>query len=157
MKVSLYSIHHSSLLIHHFLRRRSRSFGGYLFGDVLLVEYDGELRAEHEYEARHVAPRQHGDDRADRAVDFVVVEVLEARGEEVLGRLPEHAGEHGARQRVAKRDAAVRHEPVDDGEERNGYERARDGEERLPEGVPRESHPRRAVDDAQGELVYQLL
>src|SRR5215212_9884444 len=139
------------------LRRRGGSLRGYLFGDVLLVEDDGELRAEHEYEARHVAPGEHGDDRADRAVDFVVVEVLKARSEEVLARLPEQPREHGARQRVAERDAPVRHEPVDDGEERDGDERARDGEERLPERVPDEREPRRAADDPQRQLVNQLL
>src|ERR1041385_8485283 len=85
------------LPLYPFLRRRGRRLGGEFRARVLLVEDDGELRAEHEDEAGDVAPREHGDDRADRAVNLVVVKILEARSEDVLAGLPGQTGDDGTR------------------------------------------------------------
>jgi len=120
------------------------------------MEDDGELRAEQEDEARHVAPREHGDDRADRAVNLIIVKIVQARREDVLRRLPQQPGHDRAGDGIAQLDAPARHEAIDEREERDRHGDAHRGEDDLPESVADEGEDRHALQHAQGEAFGQL-
>ena len=52
------------------------------------MENGGELCAEEQNQTRNIAPRENGDDRADRSIDLIVVKVMKAQGEDVLRDFP---------------------------------------------------------------------
>ena len=71
---------------------------------MFVVEDGRELRAKEQDQTRNITPRQHGDHSADRAIDLIVVKVIQARRKDVLRNFPQQPREKRARQRVSQRD-----------------------------------------------------
>src|SRR6185436_17112213 len=114
---------------------------------MLVMEHGGELSAEEQDQTRNVAPRQYSDDRADRSVNLIVVKVVKTQREDVLCYFPQQSCDKRARQSVAQSDICLRHETVDQHEERHGYEITHGCEEYLPE---------RAADGCQQRVALDL-
>ncbi len=121
------------------------------------MENDRELRAVHQYQTRHVAPCEDGDDRPDRAVNLVVMKILKTPREDVFRGLPEQSGDDGARHRVAQRDATARHETIDERKECDGNDDARQRKDELPEGAADQRQPLQPLRHKHRKLFGKLL
>src|SRR3982750_1041459 len=100
---------------------------------LLAVEHAGQLRAEEEYEAGNIAPDEHPNDGADRAIDLLVIKIIHAPREAVLRSFPQETADDGARDAVADTNVRVRHEAIDDQEQSRSDEQTDEGENGLPE------------------------
>ena len=96
------------------------------------MEDRGQLRTEEHDQARHIAPGQHRDDSADRAVDLIVVEIAETRRKTILRDFPQQPREKRARQSVSQRHRRLRHEAIDKHHQDDGDEITDDCEQHLP-------------------------
>ena len=96
---------------------------------MFAMEYAGQLRAKKQNEAGNVSPRQHRDHRADRAVDLIVVKVIQAPREGILRAFPKEAADNCARNRVTQRHSRVRHESIDDRKEGKGDQQTYQGKD----------------------------
>src|SRR6185436_15632906 len=113
---------------------------------MLVMEHGGELSAEERDQTRDVAPRQYSYDGADRSVDLIVVKIVKAQGEDVLRDFPQESRDKCARQSVAQGDICLRHETVDQHEERHGDEITHGCEQYLPERAADGCQQRVALD-----------
>lgn len=123
---------------------------------VLLVKDYGELRAEQQDQTRHVAPRQHRDDCADRAVNLIIMKIVQARREDELRGFPQKSGDDRAGNRILQVHTPARHETIDERKERDRHGDADEGEDELPERVAHERQQRHAFEHAQGQAFGQL-
>ena len=97
------------------------------------MEDGRELRAEHQDQTRHIAPRENSDDSADRSIDLIVVKVMKAQGEDVLRDFPEQSREVCARQSISQSDCRFRHKAVYQHEERHRDQITQCRKQHLPE------------------------
>ena len=99
---------------------------------MFVVEDGGELRAKKEYETGDIAPRQNCDDGPHRAVDLIVVKIVERPGEDVLSCFPQKPADNCAWQGISEGDFRLRHKAIDDYEERRSDQETADGKDALP-------------------------
>ena len=84
------------------------------------MEDAAQLGAEEENEAGYVSPDQHGHDRAHRAVNLIVIKIIQAPRENIFRRFPKQAADYSARDSVADAYVSIREEFVNDRKKSEG-------------------------------------
>src|SRR5258705_7919489 len=86
---------------------------------MFIVEHGGKLRPEEKYQTRHVTPGKYCYHRADRAINLIVVKIIQAPGKDILCQLPKKATQKGARKSISQGDLRAGHEAIDENEKGN--------------------------------------
>src|SRR2546430_14193677 len=99
---------------------------------MLSMEHAAHLRAEEEDEAEYVTPDQHGHDGTHRAVNLIVIKIIQAPRENIFRRSPKQPADYSAWDGVADAYVSVREELVNDRKKSEGQHQASQCEHDLP-------------------------
>src|SRR5258707_15831085 len=91
-----------------------RTLVAHFSSGMFIVEHGGKLRPEEKYQTRHVTPGQYCYHRADRAINLIVVKIIQAPGKDILCQLPKKATQKSARKSISQGDLCAGHEAIDE-------------------------------------------